>query len=104
MPSSGNNGAGPPKLRSPRSPNSLPRRRPEPALEPAAPAVIHKLQGGRPSHHPDRQHPERPGGGDMTNQPGEVHPQEAGDERQRQGEGGGNPPPPGPQVGAGPEG
>src|SRR5438309_11201617 len=30
------------------------------SLEPAASAVIEKLQGGRPDHHPDRQQPEGP--------------------------------------------
>src|SRR6266568_7857364 len=60
------------------------------SLEPAAAAVIEKLQGGRPDHDPDRQQPERPGRRDMAHQPGEVHPEEAGNERQWQEERGEN--------------
>src|SRR5437588_11200419 len=45
--------------------------------DPAEPAVVPELAPGRRRHHRDGQDPERPGGGELTHQPGEAHAEDA---------------------------
>src|SRR2546428_13625633 len=82
--------------RKPKSPAGWPtptrssRKRPRstPTLEPAPPPVVPELGGGRRQHHADGEQPEGPGRRNVRHQPGEVHAEESGDERQGEEEGG----------------